>query len=75
MDDGTIAWMIRGGSRTETREAQLQRQHRAILSDAIATDRSAVAVAGAGPGWRDRLTGWVGITTGPAATAPDCCPA
>ena len=73
MDDGTIAWMIRGGSRTETREAQLQRQHRAILSDAIAADRSARTTLDAA--WRDRLTAWVGITTSPAATASDCCPA
>jgi hypothetical protein len=75
MDDGTIAWMIRGGSRTETREAQLQRLHRAFLSDDVATDRSAPSTLEAAAGWRDRLTGWVGRTPSHAATAPDCCPA
>jgi hypothetical protein len=75
MDDGTIAWMIRGGSRTETREARLQRQHRAILSAAIAADRSPVGASADDPGWRDRLSGWVGITTSRATTTSDCCAA
>ena len=73
MDDGTIAWMISGGSRNETREAQLQRQHRAFLAQTITTDGTATAASGVG--WRDRLTGWIGVTTSPAATTPDCCPA
>ena len=71
MDDGTIAWMIRGGSRTETREARLQRQHRAILSTAMADQPSPAD----SPGWHHRLTSWIGITATPVATTTDCCAA
>jgi hypothetical protein len=64
MDDGSIAWMIRGGQRAETREARLQRRQRLELAVARVT----------GPGWRDRLT-----IHRPAAIArpadPLCCAA
>ena len=46
MDDGSIAWMIRGGVHAETREDRLQRRQRLELSVARSTRQ----------GWRERLT-------------------
>ena len=64
MDDGSIAWMIRGGIHAETRDERLQRRQRLELS----------AGRAASPGWRERLT-----IHRPAAIARPadalCCPA
>lgn len=72
MDDRSIAWMISGGLRAETRDQQIQRRHRMALAEAASPPRAAGSVAD----WRVRL-GLLLDRRGPASTTmtPASCPA
>lgn len=75
MDDHSIAWMISGGARTESRDPRLQRVHRAALG-ARKPRRDDLPWTNLARSWRERLAARFGrFDSGPVTRTPDCCPA